>query len=238
MNNADDTSSILINFSPWIKDSPEQYEKFFNLTDYTEYKKRHIFYSQEEDSNYVYLIHKGRVGLFMDNMNGNTKGTFIADKGFIFGKLSIFDNLPNCCYATVISDSAQVYKIPKAEFSHLLDTNLEFNKLIMKMMAKTIRALIVQVRLASFNNSRAKVCYYLYHLLNTYSNKQPDGYKINITFTHQEIAEMIGISRVSVSNILSDMVKDDILIKKQGYYYVHNPEAIKEHIFDEITYSL
>ena len=61
-----------------------------------------------------------------------------------------------------------------------------------------------------------------------------EGRLINITFTHQEIGELIGLSRVSVSNILSQMVKQGILKKKEGYYYVKDIEAIYRCVLDDL----
>ena len=39
-----------------------------------------------------------------------------------------------------------------------------------------------------------------------------------LRYTHQDIAEITGLSRVCVSNIISGLVKDSILTKKDGMY--------------------
>ena len=191
----------LLQASPWLSENTDYDKQFFSSYPAQTYKKGHIFYSQEENSDYVYLLCEGRVCLSIDNPNGDAKDIFIADKGFIFGKLSALDCMPNCCYAIGVSDTIIVKLIPKSHFTELLNTDIHFCQYV---MTKTVRSLISQIRL------------------------------INITFTHQEIGELIGLSRVSVSNILSQMVKQGILKKKEGYYYVKDIEAIYRCVLDDL----
>ena len=227
MNDFDSGSSqILESSSPWLDgDDCVLYEYFHEFPE-KRFKKGYVFYSQEENSEYVYFIHEGRVCLSVDNSNGEAKGIFIADKGFIFGKLSLFDTLPNSCCAIVVSDIASVIVVPKARFSDLLSSDPRFSQKIMEMMAKTIRSLISQIRVMTFDSAKAKVNYALYHLVHQYSVKEGDNLRINMTFTHQEIGELVGLSRVSVSNILSQMVKEGTISKKGGFYYVSDKNAI------------
>ena len=194
----------LLQASPWLSENTDYDKQFFSSYPAHTYKKGHIFYSQEENSDYVYLLCEGRVCLSIDNPNGDAKDIFIADKGFIFGKLSALDCMPNCCYAIGVSDTIIVKLIPKSHFTELLNTDIHFCQYVMTMLTKTVRTLISQIRL------------------------------INITFTHQEIGELIGLSRVSVSNILSQMVKQGILKKKEGYYYVKDIEAIYRCVLDDL----
>ena len=142
--------------------------------------------------------------------------------------------MPNCCYAIGVSDTIIVKLIPKSHFTELLNTDIHFCQYVMTMLTKTVRTLISQIRLITFGSSRARVGYALYHLVNQYSTPYKEGRLINITFTHQEIGELIGLSRVSVSNILSQMVKQGILKKKEGYYYVKDIEAIYRCILDDL----
>ncbi len=223
----------ILQYSPWIDGDENTLLRYFADCQCRTFSKGYVFYSQEENSDYVYLIHRGRVCLSLDNINGDAKDIFIADKGFIFGKLSFFDPLPNSCCAIVVSESAEVILIPKSRFQELLERDITFCREILAMMSKTIRTLISEIKLMSFSSSKAKVNYTFYHLINQYSTKEGDSYKINMTFTHQEIGELVGLSRVSVSYIISRMVKDGIIEKRNGYYYVKDKEAIYRSVADD-----
>lgn len=230
-----DRQSQLLHASPWLDGAATSLSDLFTEYPDTVFRKGYVFYSQEEYSGYVYLIRQGRICLSIDNVNGDAKDVFIADKGFIFGKLSAFDAYPNCCYAVVVSDEAVVTPVPKSIFLQQMETNTSFCYAIISMMSNTIRTLISQIRLLSFTSSQAKVSYALYHMLRQYSTPSSEGRKINITFTHQEIGELVGLSRVSVSNILSQMVKEGILRKKNGYYFVSDMNAVYQSILKDLS---
>lgn len=82
------------------------------------------------------------------------------------------------------------------------------------------RMLLTQIELMSFHHSEGRVCFYLLHLAEQYSEEKNGQKLLYIRFTHQDIAEITGLSRVCVSNIISGLVKDRILMKKSGLYYV------------------
>lgn len=129
----------LLQASPWLSENTDYDKQFFSSYPAHTYKKGHIFYSQEENSDYVYLLCEGRVCLSIDNPNGDAKDIFIADKGFIFGKLSALDCMPNCCYAIGVSDTIIVKLIPKSHFTELLNTDIHFCQYVMTMLTKTVR---------------------------------------------------------------------------------------------------
>ncbi len=230
-----DSQSQLFHASPWLNGSAASLSDLFTEYPKITFSKGHVFYGQEENSGYVYLIQQGRICLSIDNVDGDAKDVFIADKGFIFGKLSAFDSYPNCCYAVVVSDEAVVTPIPKTVFLHQMETSTSFCYAIISMMSNTIRTLISQIRLLTFTSSRAKVSYALYHMLRQYSTPESGEYKINITFTHQEIGQLVGLSRVSVSNILSQMVKEGVLHKNNGYYFVSDMDAVYQTILKDLS---
>jgi CRP/FNR family transcriptional regulator len=97
-------------------------------------------------------------------------------------------------------------------------------------MSKTVRLLLLELRLMTFDDSDTRVCYALIHMIQEYSTRTSEGEKIIISFTHEQIGELTGLSRVSVSNILSRFIKEGVLQKRQGHYYVKNPAIIYEKI--------
>ena len=59
-----------------------------------------------------------------------------------------------------------------------------------------------------------------------------EGYNLNIKFTHHEMASLTGLSRVSVSNIISDLSSRGILKKENGYLIVKDINAILSYIIN------
>jgi CRP/FNR family transcriptional regulator len=80
----------------------------------------------------------------------------------------------------------------------------------------------------SFQRSESRVCFYLMHMADQYSYQQGKHKVLHLRFTHQDIADASGLSRVCVSNVISGLIKNDILQKKSGTYMVTDIEKLRE----------
>ncbi len=194
------------------------------------YEKGHVFYVEEESCPNVFIVKQGRVALHINSSDGRMKTVLTLDKGSIFGNLSLFDARANACGATLVSDTGEVYTVPKAIVLEKMETDPSIASNIMLENTRIIRVMIRQLELVSFEGSKAIVCFYLLHLAHQYldENRRDDGQThIRMRFTHQDIADVTGLSRVSVSHVMSDLVKEHILEKKQGYYSIMNLKELE-----------
>lgn len=60
-----------------------------------------------------------------------------------------------------------------------------------------------------------------------------DTYRLQIKFTHQEMADLTGLSRVTVSNILSSMTCKGIIEKQDGYLIIKNLDAMLQYLLEK-----
>jgi len=200
--------------SPWVDMS---YVDWSCITkDYTPkgYKKHEVIYHQQDNPDCVYLVKKGRVRLDIYGFNGEKRSLFIAEAGTFFGELSTIDEMPNMCSATAATYSV-VYSIPKTRFIEELSKNYDFSFSILKMM------------------SNYRVCYALTSLANQYGSKTSEGYyKLGIKFTHQEMANLTGLSRVSVSNILLNLASEGIIDKDEGFVIIIDMNRLSNYLLE------
>ena len=188
--------------------------------------------NQQEYSENVFIIKRGRVAMCLCTPEGDMRNTMVLDAGCMFGNQTLFDGSPNSCQAEVVSDEAEVYVIPKEEASSRIRDNFQMTHNILMQSNRINRMLLTQIELMSFHHSEGRVCFYLLHLAEQYSEEKNGQKLLYIRFTHQDIAEITGLSRVCVSNIISGLVKDRILMKKSGLYYVVQMDALRQRIND------
>ena len=206
--------------SPWIDMSHLDWGPLTDERYARHFFRGHIFYGQQEYSENVFIIKRGRVAMCLCTPEGDMRNTMVLDAGCMFGNQTLFDGSPNSCQAEVVSDEADVYVIPKEEASSRIRDNFQMTHNILMQSNRINRMLLTQIELMSFHHSEGRVCFYLLHLAEQYSEEKNGQKLLYIRFTHQDIAEITGLSRVCVSNIISGLVKDRILMKKSGLYYV------------------
>ncbi len=217
----------ILQYSPWLAMDDIDWSFLIENLVPVPYQNGEVLYNVDEIPSTVFLVKEGRVCLSIYSMNGDERIVFIAESGCLLGDVSIINNMPNLCRATVVTNSL-IYKIPAYQFREKITANLSLCRNMMISMSRTTQLLILQMKLLSFHNSVYRVCYALIHLVHQYSSPTIGGYKVNMKFSHQDIGNLTGLSRVSVSNILSDMVKHGIIGKSGGFYLIKDVDALYE----------
>lgn len=225
----DDHHQSLTQTSPWVKLDGIDWTCLTKGLMPKKYKKNSIVFYQGCFSDYVYLVKKGRVHLDIYSQNGEEKTLFIAVEGSLIGEVSPIDGLPNICSAAAATDSF-LYLIPKEAFFHELKTNNQLALNVLLLATRKIRCLAEDIKQTTFHNPYYRVCHALIHLANQYSAKLEQGHKLNIKFTHQEMANLTGLSRVSISNVISAMGTQGILTKEDGYLIIKRFDLVRQHV--------
>ena len=220
--------------SPFIEMPELDWTSLTKNTELTSYDTGTIIYQQDTMNDYVYLVQQGRVRVDLYSYSGDFKSLFLASKGCLFGEISMIDDLPNRGTA-VVTIPSKIYLIPKARFQLEMSRNIQLCNNVMTLLAKKFRFLTAEVELQSFYNSYYKVVVVLINLVKGYGLKTDDGYQLNIGFTHQEMASLTGLSRVSVSKILSDLKARGIIKKRSGNIIIPDTDALQQTLLENIT---
>lgn len=216
--------------SPWLIMDFKNWKNLIEVSEVKTYQRRTVVYQQSDQPAYVYLVKSGRVVLESYSMNGKKRSIYIADKGTCFGELSCLDQLPNYCTA-ITNVKTELYLISKSRFIQEIHQNHEFCMTLLKTMSFKTRLITSLLELMSFNDSNSRICHSLLSLSQLYGITTEQGYcKINIKFTHQEMAHQAGLSRVSVSNIFLDLTNQGLITKEKGYLIIKDIHALQEYL--------
>ena len=216
-------------YSPWIRMSEFDWSHLTSHLKPKRFKKDTIIYRQYEETEYVYLVESGRVNLSVSNIDGEEKCLFIAEKGSMFGEISCLDGLPNLATAITVADST-LYLIPKEHFFNELMSNPTHTQYLFKLLSRKIRILSTQIKELSFADSYYRVANALVHLSREYGMDTPKGRKLSIKFTHQEMASLTGLCRVTVTNIFLNMTNNKVISKENGYLIIKNLHHLNEYL--------
>lgn len=218
-----DPKSLVEN--PWITYDEANWSFLTASQTPKKYNKNDQIYMQGDYLEQVYIVKTGRIRLGYFSENGQEKGIFIAEKGCLFGEAAALPTYPTYYTATAIVDS-ELYVITREKVEESIRNNPDFAMDLIYLMARKMRIYSAQEVDLSFTEIYDRVCCALIHLVDIYGVKTKLGYKITIKFTHQELANMIHASRVSVANIFSMFTKQEVLMKSNGYFIITNLEVL------------
>ena len=175
-----------------MKIAENLFNYFKNTGTLIKYQPNDIIYMQEDSSNNLYLILKGRVRVYLISKDGQEITLDIIDKGRIFGESSFLLNTSRPVCVSAIDE----VKLISCNLENLYPAILESKELtiaIMQLLSSTNDHLTNQVKKAYFYNRHEKIAAFLL-----------EQKKKTISYTHEEIASLTGVNRVTVTKILND----------------------------------
>jgi CRP/FNR family cyclic AMP-dependent transcriptional regulator len=156
-----------------------------------------------QPSNGIYMLCQGRVKLSTCSRDGKVIILRIAEAGEVLGLSAAVSGLNYEATAEVI-ESCQVNFVRKDDFLRLLKQNPEACFNAMKHLSYKYHTAYVQVRSLGLSHDAAdKLAKLLLGWCKTNGNGNGTVH-LKIPYTHEEIAEMIGTSRETVTRLLKD----------------------------------
>ncbi|NLY21523.1 MAG: Crp/Fnr family transcriptional regulator [Tissierellia bacterium] len=212
-------------YSPWIegKVSCLEYVETFFYKCKKIYNKEQIIFQQGENLNSLYVVKNGRVRLFMSSEDGDVFHTIIAKPGCFFGEVGFIDGYPEDSGAIAIVRT-EIYVIPYKDAYELLLEDKRFGLLLINSMVRKTRVYNKIIENLIFKDSFKKVAMQLINLANAHGVKTEDKniIKVCIKVTHEDISNITNLNRVTVSNIMSYLAKQNLIFKKDGFLHINN----------------
>lgn len=212
--------------SPWIVMDGLKWGDLVQGHTPRRYRKGQIIYYQEGMEDCIYLVKQGRINISLINSQGKMRSLYVADKGCLFGENYGYQRVGSITQACANCD-AEVYVIPQEEFHHRMEKYPYLMYNLTTTLVRKSQVLIYQIEQLTFYDSFVKVKNVLLALADTYGQVEESGIAIHMRFTHQELASMASVSRVTVANVMSAMQKSGVLSRRKGRAYIRDLTALQ-----------
>jgi CRP/FNR family cyclic AMP-dependent transcriptional regulator len=212
--------------SPWIENLAFDWESLASLGQRIQVKKDENVFIQEIETEYVYVIEEGRVRLFMTSRTGEEKHIAIIGKNGMIGECGVYDKNTYICSAAA-SSGAVLIRISLPVFLKALDDDASLMKQVLSMSQIKFQILLMHTLQLSFSSAFQRIADSLIHLAVKYGEAEGNHTVITVPFTHQEMANLVGTSRVTVANVMKQMQNEGVLRKEMGKYVILKMEKLQ-----------
>lgn len=177
-----------------------------------------MLYRQGSASDEMFLIVEGRVRLECCHSNGKNRTIYTVSEGVIIGEAgAMFGGAHD--FQAVAASRCTVYRVPASLFRQRAEASPALAIQVLQIAARKGQILATLLTQDSFLGVQERLSGTLLRLAGQYGVPRAAGTLITLRFTHQELADLLGVSRVSVSQCLQSFIRRG-LIKKQGRYYL------------------
>ncbi|MED1953503.1 Crp/Fnr family transcriptional regulator [Brevibacillus centrosporus] len=220
--------------SPWMEDLPYDWHEVYPLGQTIPYQKHEAIFHQDQAAKHVYIVLQGRIRLFLTTPSGEEKAIAIIGKSGLLGECGLFDH-PTYNNGAITASKATLLKIPVERFKEAFSTNLTLAHQVLRFLDGKNRILASHTMQLSFYSAAQRICFTLLQLGSTYGKGIEGKRIITVRFTHQELANVVGTSRVTVAGTMKELERRHILSKNGGLYVIEDEEMLYRSVLDGLS---
>lgn len=206
---------------------PAERAALLNLAQPRSYRHRERIFRAGSPGENVYLLAEGRVKIFGLSSLGKEIILWFCFPGELFGIAEMARGGPREVYAEACSD-CRVHVIAQREFKEFLATHPATAMLVIDLLSCRLRVLGDVVQNLTADDVTTRVVKLLLRLCARYGRPIARDIRLDIKLTHQEMADMIGATRQTVTGVLGELRRKGVLGVEDHYIRVRHPELLQD----------
>src|SRR5246127_1314795 len=208
---------------------PTAVQRLASITSPASYPKGATLFVEGQSPRGVFILCNGRIKLSTSSADGKSLIVRIAEPGEVLGLPATVTGKPYELTAEVI-EPAQANFIARQDFLTFLREHGEAALRVAQQLGETYHSAIAEMRTIGLSHSAAeKLARFLLELCADDAKAKGD-IKLTVTLTHEEIAQIIGASRETVTRLFSDFKKKQLVQVKGSTVIIKNKAALESII--------
>lgn len=186
-----------------------------------------ILFSEGQQPRGIYVLCHGRAKLTTASSEGKMLITHVASEGEVLGISSAISGRAHKSTAETV-EPTQVNFVKREDFLRFLHDHGDACFRAAQQLADECQTAENHVRSLGLSHSAAeKMANLLLSWVEENGKDTDQGTRIKLMMTHQEIAQMIGTSRETVTRLLGDFKQKKIISIKGSTLLIHNKPALE-----------
>lgn len=174
------------------------------------YPKKTVLFVEGQGSDGIYLITEGLIKVYKLHPDGREKTLALLGPGDILGEMSVTGEEMRSATAETLERTI-ILAIARTDFQKLLTTMPSLASGLIKLLSDRLRSANRQIEELAFLNARSRVISNLILLAQEQGQKKPAGIFLPLRLTHAELAKLIGVTRETVTRVLTELQQDELL---------------------------
>src|SRR5580692_12712085 len=209
--------------------APAALQHLSEITGSATYPKGATLFVEGQPARGVFVLCSGRVKLSTSSADGKTLILRISEPGEVLGLPA---SVTGTCYELTadVIEPTQANFVSRTDFLNFLKEHGEAALRVAQQLGETYHSAVAEMRTIGLSHSAGeKLARFLLELC-TDHDKAKGEIKLTVTLTHEEIAQIIGASRETVTRLFSDFKKKQLLQVKGSTIVIKNKAALESSL--------
>jgi CRP/FNR family transcriptional regulator, cyclic AMP receptor protein len=199
--------------------TPEQRAAVERSISVAGYPSGQIFYAPEEGGDRLYLLRSGRVRIYKLSPEGRALTLLVLEPSSIFGEMALSEDWLHDSFAESMTECI-VGVIRRSEMRRVLNSYPAVALRFMDIMSRRLRALERKLADIAFKSVPQRLATVLLNLAGAQVANNPDTPPAVVRYTHQQLAEMIGSYRETVTKAIGEFREAGLIRVEEDSIYL------------------
>ncbi|MBU1678047.1 MAG: Crp/Fnr family transcriptional regulator [Bacteroidetes bacterium] len=225
-----DTDNFL-SLVPIFSELPDEtLERLAKIGIRKEYDKDTLILMEEDSGNALFVIVTGKVKVSRNSDDGREVILSILSESDFFGEMALLDGNARSASVTALEKS-DIFIIQREHFLDLLQQYPEISILLLQELTMRLRAADIKIKSLSLKDAEGKVATVILQLAEDNGKIRHGIVEIDKLPLQQDLANMAGTSRETISRTLHTFVKKGLIELEGSKLRILNFEKFKETYF-------
>lgn len=222
------SSSEFLQYVPIFSElPPETLEKIEQVGMKKKFLKDNLILMEEEAGSALFVIITGKVKISRSSSDGREVIFSILAGSDFFGEMAILDGQKRSANVVALEDS-ELFIIDREQFLELLKTHPEISIALLYELSTRLRAADLKIKSLTLKDAEGKVAIVILQLADEEGTIKQGIVEIEKLPLQQDLANMAGTSRETISRTLHSFVKKGLIELEGNKLRVLNYEKFKE----------
>ena len=214
--------SFLAQFPLFSALSPEERIELGNLMDYKVKSKYSFIYLPEDPSDMIYFLAKGTIKIGTHSSDGKEVIKSLIHPLAMFGELGLIGEENRQDFAQALKEDVHLYSLKVSDFKKMMRNNFELCNNVMNLFGSRLMRAENKLESLIFKDARTRIIEFIKD--SVASRGRRVGYEMLLkhSLTHQDIANITCTSRQTVTLVLNDLKKSDLIYFNRGKILVRD----------------
>lgn len=193
-----------------------------------EFQKGQVILHEEDANKYMYSVLEGEVKVFHTNDEGKDSIVAFHGAGESFGEVSLIDQLTMPATVAAVEKSLLLI-IGRDDFFDIIQSQPKVMNKLLLLLTGRLRHSLNQIRMLHFKDASYRVMASIKAMSAERGEPVPEGVLLKLRLTHQNIADMTGLTRETVTRVIDKWKKSGHLSLDENRHMLINHNFFEEN---------
>jgi CRP/FNR family cyclic AMP-dependent transcriptional regulator len=209
--------------------SPSEMARLLQVVEQIDLPRHHQIFGPGSPNQSIFFIERGSIRVTRPSPDGKSFVIIsLLGPGDLLGDVGWTEDTHDCTAESL--EECRIFQVSRRDFEMLTRDNPGFALCLINILANRLKHAQSRIEDLVFRQVPSRVAKLFINLADNHGKMTPSGIILDLPLTHQEIADIVGSSRVTVTQVLNKFRAMNWVAIKSKRVTIHDVEALEELI--------